>query len=186
MTARFIPANVARGLVLRGITLIDARDKSYCSQIAYADALVRLAHSGDVKIYELVGDASARAFVREDPLRRALVRNDSPERVSVPFPEPLDKTGTLILRDSCYPGWVARVDGVVAPINCVDILFRSVILPAGARQIVFSYEPQSVRSGLWLSALGSGLWLALALAAWRYRAGPLSTMPNTTPSTGTR
>ncbi len=186
LSARFAPGSAARGLLLRGITLIDARDTSYLSQIAYADALVRLVHSGDVKIYELIGDAAARAFVREDPLRRALIHDDSPEHVSVSFAEPLYKAGTLILRDSCYPGWVARVDDVITPIECVDILFRSVKLPAGARQIVFSYEPQSVRSGLWLSALGIGLWLALALAAWRYRAGPLSTIPNTTPSTGTR
>ncbi len=186
LSARFIPTDAAGGLVLRGITLIDARDKSYLSQIAYADALVRLVHSGDVKIYELIGDATARAFVREDPLRRALVRDESPERVSVSFSEPLDKAGTLVLRDSCYPGWLARVDGVVTPIECVDILFRSVKLPAGAQTITFSYEPQSVRSGLGLSALGIGLWLALALAAWRYRTAPLSTMPKTTPPAGTR
>ncbi len=186
LSARFFPANAAQGLVLRGITLIDARDKSYLSQIAYADALVRLVHSGDVKIYGLIGDATARAFLREDPLRRVLIRDESPERLSVSFDEPLDKAGTLVLRDACYPGWVARVDGAITPIECADILFRSIKLPAGAQSAMLSYEPQSVRIGLWLSALGIGLWLALALLAWRYRPAPLSSMPNTTPSTGRR
>lgn len=71
----------------------------------------------------------------------------------------------LILRDACFPGWVARADGVETPIACVDTLFRAVALPAGAKEVTFSYEPQSVRLGFIVSATGVALCLALIALA---------------------
>ena len=75
--------------------------------------------------------------------------------------------GTLVLADTFYPGWKARVDGVDAPIVRADAMFRAVGVPAGARQVVFVYAPASVRSGLMVSA--ASLLLAALLAVPRRR-----------------
>lgn len=151
--------------VLRGITLIDARDNTFAPQVAAADGLVRLVYSGDVKIYERVGDGGARATLRGQPLVRIAARDESPERVTVTFPEPLRAADTLLLRDACYPGWTALIDGTRASIQCADGLFREVAVPAGARSVTFIYDPASVRNGLALSAGGLALWIFLAAMA---------------------
>ncbi|NJM42241.1 MAG: YfhO family protein [Anaerolineae bacterium] len=65
------------------------------------------------------------------------------------------------MRDACYPGWAARIDGVETPIECADSLFRKIAVPSGRHQIEFSYEPQSVRIGAIVSLVGLLLWLAL-------------------------
>jgi hypothetical protein len=185
---RFTPSDERRGLVLRGITSIDERDGSFLSQIASADALVRLVHSGDVKIYRIAGDAAARALLRNAPLTPITVRDDSPERVFVEWPQALRDADMLVLRDACAPGWTARVklgDGVMreSPIECVDVMFRGVRVPAGARSIEFVYAPESLRVGALLSALGALAWLALLAAGLRQTS---KRMPNTTPSMGMR
>jgi uncharacterized membrane protein YfhO len=88
---------------------------------------------------------------------------DEPERIVIT--NPLHKTGVLMLRDACYPGWVAHADGTELPITCADILFRQIHLPNAANEIVFAYAPQSVRIGLALSGVGLLVWWVLALWA---------------------
>lgn len=127
---------------------------------------MRLVHSGDVKIYEDL-NAAPRAFIKGNEESRLEIVDVSPEVVRVNLESPIPNPSTLILRDACFPGWVARVDGVETPIECVDVMFRSVNLRAGAQMVVFSYEPQSVRIGQWLTAAGIGLTLLIALLAIR-------------------
>jgi hypothetical protein len=165
LSLRLTPADPARGLVLRGLTSIDARDGTFSSHVASADLLVRLVYSGDVKIYDIASNRSARAVLVNQPLLALPIQTPSAERVNITLPA-LTQPDTLLLRDSCYPGWVARVDGVETRINCVDTLFRSVALPTGARQIEFSYEPASVRIGLVLSVVGLLVWVGLAVWVW--------------------
>ena len=163
------------GLTLRGLTSIDDADHSFLSQVVQSSSkngdgghTMRVVHSGDVKIYENL-DAAPRALLRgpNGPLTPSVeLIDDAPERVEL-------RTQTLtpvqlVLRDACYPGWVARVDGRETPITCTDILFRQIDLPASAnpQHIVFSYEPQSVRIGLVISALGLLVWFVLGLFAF--------------------
>lgn len=68
--------------------------------------------------------------------------------------------GTLVLADSYYPGWVARVDGVEAPILRPDLILRGVTLPPGAHTVTFTYEPGLIG---WLTGIGA-LTLLGALA----------------------
>ena len=45
-----------------------------------------------------------------------------------------------------YPGWEAEVDGVSKPVLAVDLIFRGVEVPPGARSVVFTFRPFSWRN----------------------------------------
>jgi hypothetical protein len=70
--------------------------------------------------------------------------------------------GVLILKDSYFPGWTATVDGQPATVYRANINQRGVVLPPGAQQVVFSYDPPWLRP---LIALGAAAWVVLVLAA---------------------
>jgi hypothetical protein len=82
-----------------------------------------------------------------------------------------DADGYLVLSDAIYPGWRATVDGDEASVYATNHMMRGVFVPAGDHEVVFSFEPDSWRRGLWLSL--AGLLLAIGLLAWaaRTRAG---------------
>jgi hypothetical protein len=166
------------GTSLRGLTSIDDTDGTFLSQRVRGEHDMRLVHSGDVKIYE---NLRAAPRVTIGPTGRhgdgfealdSRIVDDLPEFVRIQLPDDVARPGSrLILRDACYPGWVAWVDGKASPIECVDVLFRAVDVPSGAREVVFSYEPQSVRIGMLLSAVGLGLWGLLVYVAYRFMRG---------------
>ena len=147
---------------LRGLTSIDATDSSFLSQGVGGEHRMRVAHSGDVKIYENL-NAAPRAFTLDAAGARtaAVIAEEAAERLRIVIP-PGAPAGQLVLRDACYPGWAARVDGAAVPIACFEGLFRAVAFGSGAREVVFAYEPASIRIGLLLSGFGLLLWLALA------------------------
>ncbi|MFO8057618.1 MAG: YfhO family protein [bacterium] len=74
----------------------------------------------------------------------------------------------LVLSDSFYPGWTAKVDGEPARIYHANFLVRAVRLDAGGHEVVFKYEPQLYYLGRAIS-LATVLFLAgvFALSAWR-------------------
>jgi hypothetical protein len=76
----------------------------------------------------------------------------------------------LVLTDSWFPGWKAKVDGKDTPVERVDYLIRGVKVPAGAHEVEFSYEPASWRAGWILSLLALIAILTAALIGWRRRA----------------
>jgi len=78
--------------------------------------------------------------------------SDQPDEVSIDasLPQP----GFLLLLDTCFPGWSATVNGLKAPILRADYNFRAVWLPAGKSVIRFTYQPNSFRTGVVLSAAG--------------------------------
>jgi hypothetical protein len=131
---------------------------------------MRVAHSGDVKIYENLRPVPRAQLVRSAaqlPHGTAQITTDLPERVFIELSNTDNAPTQLVLRDACYPGWVAQVDGVATPITCTDILFRQINLPAGARQVLFSYEPHSVCIGFIISGIGIFAWLALLVIVRR-------------------
>ena len=70
--------------------------------------------------------------------------------------------GYLLLSDSWYPGWVARVDGVETPIQRGDYIFRAVPVSAGEHKIEFEYRPISLYVGACISAMAMIVLVALA------------------------
>ncbi len=74
----------------------------------------------------------------------------------------------LVLADSDYPGWRARVDGKAVPIVRAYGALRAVAVPAGEHVVEFTFEPLSWRIGLAVSTLS---WVGVAVAwLWRRRA----------------
>lgn len=55
--------------------------------------------------------------------------------------------GILELAESYYPDWFARIDKSFVRVFPVDGAFRGVEIPAGSREVVFRYAPQSYRWG---------------------------------------
>ncbi len=71
----------------------------------------------------------------------------------------------LVLADSAYPSWRARVDGEGVPIVRADVALRAVLLEPGEHVVEFSFAPSSWRAALFASAAG---WAALAaFVLWR-------------------
>ena len=130
----------------------------------------------------------ARGF----PMRREVVLEEAPvasigpggaarivryedEKVAVALAD--SAGGILVLSDTYYPGWRAFVDGVEHPILRANHVFRAVVVPAGAHEVVFSYEPDSFRYGLLISVAAVALWLGLAWGGRRLILPPVANMP---------
>jgi len=75
--------------------------------------------------------------------------------------------GLVVLHDSFAEGWVATIDGNVAPVLPVNILSRGVVVPAGSHRIEMTYRPKTFTTSLAVSAAAI---LALILALRRLRA----------------
>lgn len=140
-------------LVVRGASLIDERTDSFQSLTL---GPYRLAHSGDVKIYENL-NVLPRAFLVSSlqstigNRQSAMMLKYEAERVVVQTTS--DTPGYLILTDANYPGWLATVDGQPAEIQTAYDLFRAVPLSAGTHTVEFRFEPQSLKFGAIISVI---------------------------------
>ncbi len=84
----------------------------------------------------------------------------------------IDAAGSalLVVEDSYFPGWQARVDGRVAPILLANAIGRAVAVSAGRHRVDMRYDPASFRWGVRI-ALGALALLVIGLARWPRRAG---------------
>lgn len=83
------------------------------------------------------------------------VQRISFEKVEIPVQNAED--GLLVLADQNYPGWNVSVDGESGRICTVNGFMRGVFLNAGKHEVVFSYEPQSLKLALVIFVLGVSL-----------------------------
>ena len=74
--------------------------------------------------------------------------------------------GMVVLADTYFPGWVAKVDGKTEPVYEVDGLVRGVVCDSGPHNIELVYRPASVLLG---GALSFGSLLAAAAALVRLK-----------------
>lgn len=81
-----------------------------------------------------------------------------------------DRRAYLVLADTAYPGWVARIDGKRTPIATADGIFRAVSVPAGTHEVVFQFKPTIVCRSFLVAAVSLLLLLVGlvgGLAQWR-------------------
>ncbi|MFM1920222.1 MAG: hypothetical protein RLZZ303_1856 [Candidatus Hydrogenedentota bacterium] len=96
------------------------------------------------------------------PPMPATITFESPTEVRVNVPD--GPPGVLVLSDQWYPGWNATVDGQHVPVVPIDAAFRGIEISEGPHDVLFKYDPASLRYGLLISAAGA---LILLLGIWR-------------------
>lgn len=140
----------------------DALDRFVAADFDYLDAVL---------LEETPPIASAAAPAALQP---AEIVSYAPERVAIRAKT--DTAALLVLTDTFFPGWYARVDGAETPILRANYLFRAVVLPAGEHEVVFEYKPTGFRIGALVSGTCLALFMATLAWAWRNerRAGPRS------------
>jgi len=74
--------------------------------------------------------------------------------------------GMVVLGDSYYPGWKAKVDGRAAPIYAAYGLMRGVVVEAGQHEIDMRYLPTSFLGGAALTILGL-IGVLVIVSPWR-------------------
>ena len=74
-----------------------------------------------------------------------------------------DGGGFLVLSESWYPAWRARIDGRVAPVLRADVSLQGVTVPPGRHRVVFELASTTLRAGTALSLAGL-LCVAVLLA----------------------
>ena len=70
---------------------------------------------------------------------------DEPARVVVSAST--DASAWLVLTDTWFPGWRARLDGVDVAVQRADHAFRAVALPPGRHEVDFAFTPRGLRLG---------------------------------------
>lgn len=105
--------------------------------------------------------AGLRLVTPESPfMAQPKVLEETPTRIRLEV-ERL-QTGYLVVAQTYFPGWKARLDGVETPIVRANYAFSAVQIPPGRFEVELSYEPGSLRIGLWIGAAS----LAAGALAW--------------------
>jgi len=106
----------------------------------------------NLKGLEDVSDASrAQARIVHDGTDRVVVETTSRNAF------------VLLLRDTHYPGWESLIDGQLTEIADANHAFRAVVVPSGAHQVEFRFNPGSYRLGLQLAAISACFLLGFAI-----------------------
>jgi hypothetical protein len=95
---------------------------------------------------------------------------DEPDRVS--FDVDATDRAFVVLADTYFPGWTARVDDRPVPLHRVNQLARGVAVPAGHHRVTMRYLPEGWTATVPVTRAAMLLWLAgaIAFAAWSVRA----------------
>lgn len=93
---------------------------------------------------------------------KAKVTSYEPERLLIKADA--SKPGLLVLTDTNFPGWEAKVDGEPTKIYQANYLFRAVRLSPGEHQIEFEYKPKEVYLGAKISLTSLGLIIVFSLS----------------------
>ncbi len=114
----------------------------------------------------VLADQSAQAVaLGKYPAR---VTHYEPDRVEVEARSP--ERGLLVLSEVWYPGWRAIVDGEERPVQRIAGVLRGISLTEGTHQVVFVYDPASVRWGVRASLIGLVSIIGWAgLEVWRWK-----------------
>ena len=94
----------------------------------------------------------------------AIVRQDNSTGVRIDVSS--SARAFLVLSDTYYPGWIARVDGRVVPIFPVDLAFRGIFVPSGQHLVEFAYKPRPFEEGMAIAGIGLLIVLAVVVRPW--------------------
>ena len=115
-------------------------------------------HSGEIAIYTLPAWPRGQLSGGEG---KAFYQAIAPTHTRVTVESPCDCS--LIVRDSWFPGWRARLDGQEVEVRVAEEIFRQVAVPPGKHTVDFFYRPPSMSVGIGLTVLGGCICLFLLL-----------------------
>ncbi len=164
MTLEQITIRSERSWDVTGLALIDQRTGAFQPLTL---GPYRLAHSGDVKVYENLNSFGRAFMVAETPLSAestpltATVEITNYANSRVELSVATERAGTLVLADAMYPGWQALVNATPVEIEAVNGLFRGIELAAGEHEVVFEYQPRSWQLGKQISLAALAIWIVI-------------------------
>jgi uncharacterized membrane protein YfhO len=112
-------------------------------------------------------------LLREDPFywvrRMQESFSQNPVKLTAYRPNSLEleadvgENGYIIVNDSYFPGWQAKIDGKSTRIFQANHAFRAVRVNAGKHKITMSYKPQAFYLGIRISAVSFFLLTTILL-----------------------
>jgi hypothetical protein len=129
-----------------------------------SNALARMKTSDfDPAALVLLSDVSANLLSTINAPANDLVKfvEYRPERVELQAKT--DAPGYLVLTDSWYPGWTARVDDIPVQLHRANYMLRAVSLAPGEHTVVFEYRSMSLAIGAVMSLIAVLLCLVVFL-----------------------
>jgi uncharacterized membrane protein YfhO len=76
------------------------------------------------------------------------------------------KPSYLLVAENWYPDWHAKVDGRATPVHRADHTLLSVVLPAGAKEVTFTFASAAYSKGKLVTLLAVLVTVALLGASW--------------------
>src|SRR5439155_24581256 len=139
------PAALPRAFLVRGVRVVGSASEAFAA-VTSTD----FRPGEEVVVEEPLGAPIPPGSVL--PGEGARVLRDAAEelRIETTALQP----AALVVADSYFPGWEARVDDAAARIARADFAFRAVTLPVGRHTVTFTYRPRAFRAGARLSLAG--------------------------------
>jgi hypothetical protein len=91
----------------------------------------------------------------------ATVTEVAPDRITIDANS--DGGGFLVLSETYYPGWRARIDGVVTRVRRADFSLQGLPIPPGRHTVVFEFKSRTLQAGTGLTI--GGILVCLVLVA---------------------
>ena len=105
-------------------------------------------------------DGDVSVYRNNQVLSRAVLLDDQDKIIEEPLlSQPnsnqlileIKNRGKLVIHDTFYPGWQARVNGQPVTIDPYGDIFRSVAVIQDNSRVIFDFRPRSFYIGLWIS-----------------------------------
>ncbi len=151
--------------------LKDAYPRVYCPDVVQvvpesspSDLATLEEHVGPGRFAVVADPAQVTSRVIEQPgPNQARIVSDSGDQLEIEAS--FSAAGYLVISDSFFPGWVARVDGVEANVLKANYAFRAVHLPAGTHKVVMTFRPSALLRGGLVGGLAAAICLIGLLIA---------------------
>jgi hypothetical protein len=114
-------------------------------------------------------DAGPAEHGRTYPAEGAIVRTVDVEPGRVRVSVASNAGGFLVLSESYYPGWRARIGGRVVPVRRTNLSLQGLPLPPGEHVVTLEFDSLTLRAGAAASTLGIVALVGLAAWGWRRR-----------------
>jgi hypothetical protein len=114
------------------------------------------------RITFLPPDARGEISVTQRTAAQALLRQFSNQKIVIETEAPAPSL--VVIAQTCYPAWKARIDGQPVRIWRANYAFQAVQVPYGRHELQLCYEDRFFLAGVFLSIMG----LAACLGLWRF------------------